>query len=171
MTEALEEIVSWNFTFSCASQMPPFATTSPQKFQRVAGVQEDDESNQSFLVKTWHEAQRAPLDEEEIYLRETKDVVLFYTRTQCETGHRLGLCVDTSHKCHAVLILIHKKCRLDICLATRCGSDARVASCEDTIELVWVQQSQPYPQKAIVYCNNCITDKAFPRCSYNWPKS
>lgn len=135
MTEALEEIVSWNFTFSCVSQMPPFATTSP-KFQRVAGVQEDDESNQSFLVKTWHEAQRVPLDEEEIYLRETKDVVLFYTRTQCETGHQLGLCVDTSHKCHAVLILIHKKCRLDICLATRCGSDARVASCEDTIELV-----------------------------------
>lgn len=118
MTETLKERVSGNFAFSCVAQMPPFATTSP-KFQRVAWVQEDDESNQSFLVKTWHEAQRVPLDGEEIYLRETKDVVLFYTRTQCETGHRLDSCVDTSHKCHAVLILIHKKCRLDICLAVR----------------------------------------------------
>lgn len=66
MTETLKESLSGNFTFSCAAQMPPFATTSP-KFQRVAGVQEDDESNQSFLVKTWHEAQRVRLDEEEIF--------------------------------------------------------------------------------------------------------
>lgn len=27
--------------------------------------------------------------------------------------------VTPSHKCHAVLILIHKKCRLDICLSIR----------------------------------------------------
>lgn len=118
MIETLREIVWWNFTFSCVAQMPPFATTSP-KFRRVAGVQEDDESNQSFLVKTWHEAQLVPLNGEEIYLRETKAVVLFYSRTQCETGHRLDPRVDTFHKCHAVLILIHKKCRLDICLAER----------------------------------------------------
>lgn len=66
MIVTLKERVSGNFTFSCVAQMPPFATTSP-KFQRVAGVHEDDESNQSFLVKTWHEAHRVPLDGEDLF--------------------------------------------------------------------------------------------------------
>lgn len=108
----------------------------------------DDESNQSFLVKTWHEAQRVPLDGEEIYLRETKDVVLFYTRTQCETGHRLDPCVDTSHKCHAVLILIHKKCRLDICLAVRAVDPMQESLLRKTqLSFYEFNKLNPFPQK------------------------
>lgn len=46
------------------------------------------------------------------------------------SSRRLSACwahlnVTPSHKCHTVLILIHKKCRLDICLSMeRCASPA-----------------------------------------------
>lgn len=72
-----------------------------------------------------------------------------FTLRQCETGHRLDPRVATSHKCHAVLILIHKKCRLDICLTERAVAHLRESLFSKAVlELLRLQQTKIFPKKS-----------------------